>query len=327
MLTFARLRLRLRPDPCRRAPHSARHLVAAAASAVVIVVAASGCGSVAPAADTFALHEASTSAEDACAPSGAAICNRARDCAPFWFDRLYTSIATCTAVFTEKCVDRYRGEGAATKIADCSAAVGSLSCEELFDPVVITYLDPGGMIASCPVTPGIYADGERCLRDGDCTTGHCSWAAGSCGKCAAPGAPPALRKTGEACTSDGECASRWCSNGACGKVAKLGEACADRPCDLLAGLTCGSDARCRPFGTIPVGRPCMDFDLCDVGSTCVSSPKSSNSGTCEPSASAGVGEDCTRGCARELTCADGKCAAPTPGHPKSCATPSPASSQ
>ncbi len=35
----------------------------------------------------------------------------------------------------EQCVDRYRGEGAAKEIADCSSAVASLTCEQLTSPL------------------------------------------------------------------------------------------------------------------------------------------------------------------------------------------------
>jgi hypothetical protein len=270
-----------------------RHL-AAALTAVAVSVVVTGCGSVAPV-DTFEVRAASTSAESACAPSATAICERASACSPFWFARFYTSVATCTAVFTERCRDRYRGEGAPT--------------------VIVTYYDPHELLTSCPVTPGVFGAGERCLRDGDCTTGHCAWQ-GGCGTCVAPVAPLTFRKVGEACTSDDACASRWCSSGKCGEVAKLGEACADRPCDLLAGLTCGSDSLCRPFGTAAVGQPCSWVDYCEAGAICAL--KNDTAGTCELTQTAGVGEDCTRGCAQELTCVSGKCAAPGSPHPKRC---------
>lgn len=317
MLTFVSL------DPCaarRDTPDRARrrrcHLVAAL-TAVVVSVLVAGCGSVAPV-DTFEIRAASASAELACAPSGAAICERAKACSPFWFARFYTSVATCSAVFTERCLDRYRGEGAAAEIADCSAAVTSLSCEALIDPVLVKYFDPVELLSSCPVTPGVFAAGERCLRDGDCTTGHCVWH-GGCGTCMAPVAPLTFRKVGEACASSDDCASQWCASGTCGEVGKLGETCADRPCDVVAGLTCGSDSRCRPFGTAPVGQPCSWVDYCEAGATCVL--KNDSAGTCKVTDSAGVGEDCAGGCAQELTCVSGKCAAPRPALAKSCVTP------
>jgi hypothetical protein len=297
---------------------SARTAFVTSAVAMLALGLAAGCGSVAPV-ETFAIGEASSSAKAACASSGAALCERANACSPFWFAQFFTSVATCSAVYAEDCVDRYKGKGAAIEIADCSPAVAALSCEALLDPVLVTYYDPAVIIASCPVTPGVFGAGERCLRDGDCTTGHCSWnwKEGSCGKCVAPVEPLTFRDVGEACTSDAACASRWCSSGQCGEIAKLGEACLDRPCDLLAGLTCGSDFVCRPTGTVPLGQPCPGFDLCEAGATCkTDDPK--HPATCVPRRAAGVGEDCTRGCAKELTCTNGKCAAPTRGFQNSC---------
>lgn len=285
-------------------------------AAIVVSVAVAGCGSVAPA-DTFEVRAASTSAELACAPSAAAICERAKACSPYWFARFYTSIATCAAVFTERCVDRYRGKGAATEVADCASAVTSLSCEELLDPVLVKYFDPLELLSSCPVTPGVFGAGERCLRDGDCATAHCAWQ-GGCGTCTAPVARLTFGKVGEACKFDDACASHWCAAGTCSTVAKRGESCAGRPCDVLAGLTCGSDSLCRPFGAAPLGQPCSWVDVCEAGATCVL--ESDSAGTCKVAQSAGVGEDCTRGCAQELRCEHGKCAAPRPGLPKSCSS-------
>lgn len=298
---------------------SLKSAVVVTAAAVTVLVVAAGCGSVAPV-DTFETHEASASALSACTTSGAAICERAHTCAPFWFDRIYTSVATCAAVFTERCVDRYRGKGAATAIADCSPVIRSLSCRELIDPILATYLDPSTLIDSCPVTPGIFAPGDRCLRDGDCTTGHCAWQAG-CGTCAAPVAPLTFLGVGEACTDNRTCATQFCQGGRCAEVSQLGEECDDRACDFIAGLTCGSDHRCRSFGTVPVGQPCVDFDYCEVGSTCMARAKGSSGGTCQRDpATAGPGEDCTLGCAHELTCVNGKCAASYSAHSTSCAS-------
>lgn len=297
--------------------HRSRCHLVAALTAAVIGVAAAGCGSVAPV-DTFEVRAASTSAEQACASSGAAICERASACSPFWFSQIYTSLATCSAVFAERCLDRYRGEGAATEIADCSPVIKSLSCRELIDPVIATSLDPSVMIASCPVTSGVFAPGERCLRDGDCTTGHCAWK-GSCGTCAAPVAPLTFLGVGEACTDGTACATQQCKGGRCADVAQLGEECFDRACDFIAGLTCGSNHRCRPYGTVPLGQPCVDFDYCEAGSTCLPRWKGSHDHTCQPDPmTAGVGEDCALGCAHELACVNGKCSASYSAHPKSC---------
>jgi hypothetical protein len=287
------------------------HLVA------TVAVLVAGCGSVAPE-QTFEVREASTIAEQACTSSGAAICDRASACSPFWFSRIYTSFATCAAVFAERCVDRYRGQGAATEIADCSPTVRSLSCEELLDPVLATSFDPSVMLASCPVTPGLFAAGDRCLRDGDCTAGHCAWH-GGCGTCTAPVAPLTFARTGEDCTSSSGCASQVCANGRCVAVAKLNEECFDRSCDVIAGLTCGSDHRCRPFGTVPLGEACVDFDYCETGATCLPRSPRTHDRTCQRDPmTAGVGADCALGCAHELTCVNGKCAASSSAHATSC---------
>jgi len=289
----------------------------------VATLAAAGCGSVVSGDDppTLAVHEASTAARDACASSGAAICTRARECSPFWFGQLYTSLETCSAVFTAKCLDRYIGEGAAPSIADCSEKIGSLTCQELLDPVVVTTLDPSVLIDACPVTPGAFALGASCLRDGDCSTGHCATSkADACGTCDEPPAPRALRKIGEECTDSYGCASLTCAAGQCVENAKLGEPCSEaRSCDLLAGLTCGSDSRCRPFGVAPVGHPCSE-GYCETGSAC-DLTTNANDWTCKPRPTAGVGEPCTAGCASELTCTDGTCAAPKPNRPARCTLP------
>ena len=246
-----------------RRAHAARMLVLRRSAILALTLTtgaalATGCGSVVTGATdpaTLTVHEASTSAQDACASSGAAICSRAQACSPFWFGQFYTSLATCSAVFTAKCLDRYVGAGAAPSVVDCSAKIGSLTCEELLDPVVVTTLDPAVMIASCPVTPGAFALGASCLRDGDCSTGHCAAAkGGACGTCDVPPVARALRKIGEECTDSSECASLTCSGSQCVENAKLGEPCAaGRSCDLLGGLTCGSDSKCRPFGVARVG--------------------------------------------------------------------------
>ncbi len=308
------------PRARHRHRHRRCHLGAGVASvlALLVLVVIAGCGSVAPV-DTFEDRGASTSAQTACAGSGAAICERAQACTPYWFARFYTSVATCSAVFAEKCLARYRGPGAAAEIADCSATIASLSCDELLDPVVVTYFDPSVLIASCPVTPGIFGAGDRCLRDGDCTTGHCGWH-GDCGTCSAPVAPLTFRKVGEACTSDGACASRWCSSGTCRELPKRGEACAAGRCDFLAGLTCGSDSICRPFGAASLGQRCSWTDSCEAGATC-ESKESASTGTCRPAHAASVGEDCKSGCATELTCVSDKCAVPA-AHARRC-TPEP----
>jgi hypothetical protein len=299
---------------------SVKSAVVMAAAASLVMVVAAGCGSVAPV-DTFETHEASASALSACTTSAAAICERASACSSFWFPRFYTSPTTCAAVFTERCLDRYRGEGAATPIADCSAAVASLSCEELLDPVV-TFLEPTVLLGSCPVTPGTFAAGERCLRDGDCTTGRCSWREKGHEDCGP------LAKDGESCDSGDACASRWCTpTRTCASTAKLGEACGERPCDLLAGLTCGSDSLCRPFGAAALGQACSWTDNCVAGAICALDDGSTR-GTCKHRATAGVGEDCMLGCASELRCDRGKCAAPKPALRTSCPPPTtPASSQ
>jgi hypothetical protein len=306
---------------------SVKSAVVMTAAASVVLIVAAGCGSVAPV-DTFETRDASASALSACTTSGAALCERARACSPFWFQRVYTSLATCAAVHSEKCLDRYRGEGAATQIADCSAALASLSCEELLDPIV-TSLDPSVLIASCPVTPGVFGAGERCLRDGDCTTGRCSWheqGHEGCGTCIAAITPAKLAKDGDHCDSGNACASRWCnSSSTCASTAKLGEACSDRPCDLVAGLTCGSDSVCRPFAAAAVGQACSWTDYCVPEAWCVLD-KNSTGGTCGLKPTAGVGEDCTLGCATELSCDRGKCAAPTTALRKSCPPPATATS-
>jgi hypothetical protein len=290
----------------------------------MVAMLATGCGSAVVTGNdppTLAVHEASTSAQDACASSGAAICARAEECSPFWFGQFYTSVATCRAVFTAACADRYVGTGAAPSIADCSAKIASLTCEELLDPVVVTTLDPAVMIASCPVTPGAFALGASCLRDGDCSTGHCAAGKGdACGTCDTPPAPRALRQLGEECTDSYGCASLTCAGGQCVESAKLGEPCGEaRACDLLAGLTCGSDSRCRPFGVAPVGHPCSE-GYCETGSAC-DLTTNADDWTCKPRPTAGVGEPCTAGCATELACRDGVCAAPKRTRATSCTLP------
>ena len=290
----------------------------AAVSAVIFIVTLAGCGSVDPV-DTFEVRAAPLSAEQACAPSAATICEHAQSCSPYLFDHIYTSVATCTALFTALCVDRYRGEGAATEIADCSAAVSSVSCDRLFVPILLLGYDvQSELLSSCPVTPGRFADGERCLRDGDCATGRCAWH-GECGKCVPP-RPVELLELGQACTTDEACLSRWCAAGKCSPPAKLGEACGDQPCDLLGGLTCGSDLKCRPVETVHVGWPCSWFEYCDVGASCEPDDQFSFSGngTCKKLPSAGVGEPCTFGCSPQLRCVSGSCVASPKTEPTSC---------
>lgn len=296
----------------------ASHL--AAVSAVISVVTLAGCGSVAPV-DTFEVRAAPLSAEQACAASAATLCEHARSCSSFLFDRVFTSVATCAASFTEQCVDQYRGEGTATEIADCSAAVSSVSCERLLMPITLGYYESRDLLSrSCPVTPGRFGDGERCLRDGDCATGRCAWQ-GECGKCVAPRPPVELVDLGQPCTANGACLSRWCAAGRCSPPAELGEACGERPCDFLGGLGCGSDQKCRSFDTVPVGQECSWlFDLCGAGAVCESNEPFGLDWRCKKLPSAGPGEPCTFGCSPQLSCVSGRCAATTKSEHTSCAT-------
>ena len=144
------------------------------------------------------------------------------------------------------------GEGAATEIADCSSAVRSLSCEELIDPVIVTYYDPHELLTSCPVTPGVFGAGERCLRDGDCTTGHCAWR-GGCGTCVAPVAPLTFRRSAEACTSDDACASGRCSSGKCGRGRKARRGVRRSPVPIPRPLHVRLRLPVPPFGPLPWG--------------------------------------------------------------------------
>lgn len=305
MLTFARA-------------HRPRHhrLLVAALSAAVVTITFVGCGSVKPAPDTFETRAASASAERACGASAVAICERARTCSGFLFRVTYPNFATCTAMVAEQCVDRYRGEGTAKEIADCSSAVASLTCEQLTAPLYGSEYETLQLLWSCPVTPGVFGAGERCLRDGDCTTGSCGRHE-DCGRCEAPVAPTMRKGHGEPCTDPASCASESCSAGKCDETAKLGEPCNGRACDLLAGLACDG-AVCAPYPRIPLGSRCSLFDLCEEGATCAGDLLGSAGSTCKTASTAGVGDDCSRGCPSALDCVNGKCAAVPYYRPSSC---------
>ena len=230
-----------------------RAAVVTTAAALVVLVLVAGCGAVGV--DTLDVRAASASAETACASTAAALCARTRECGPFVFDKTYASVATCTTAITAGCVDRYVGEGAAAEITDCSARVAASSCEGLID--LEHTLDPAWLLVACPVTPGRYPAGEHCLRDGDCTTGLCSRLRLSgkqpCGVCVEPPAPSVHGQAGVACSSDPDCASLHCADGRCTDLAKLGETCGRKPCDVRFGLTCGEDEKCGPVEQIPPG--------------------------------------------------------------------------
>jgi hypothetical protein len=307
---------------------------------LLLAPAVASCGAVATDPPLRA-HALSLAAESACRASAASLCARIEACSPPELAYFFGTRGACDDIISAACRARYEGPGAAGAPAACDAS--RLRCELVKD-VERVIVSGARLYDLCPVAPGRFADGERCLGRGDCASGRC----GSCGVCE-PRLPDGARcdrdtacaegslclwgicrrgaLVGEACAAASDCVggtlATRCEAGACAWNAQGGASCkGGSGCDLGGGLVCdcggstcdaNKEYTCRPVTFVGDGAPC-DGDVPHF--TRASSP------TCDGASACGsdrvcrraraLGEPCgpaaTERCARALVCADGRCA-------------------
>lgn len=275
----------------------------------------------------------SVNATQACAASAASLCARIETCSAAVTKYFFGARAQCEAVIAGACRKRYRGAGATDTPAVCNA--DAIRCE-LLERVDEQLIHGGAALYDlCPVSPGRYPNGARCLERGDCESGRC----GACGVCEPPvpegghcsrdtacaEGTACVRSTcrrgpfeGDACGRDEDCVAEYaqrCENGVCTKrPGNVG--CDVGGCDLGQGMlcdcggTCASprNATCKPIPIVREGETCRGdivslsdptFAVCDGATTC--------RGTCQHAGAWGEACSNERPCARALQCVEGRC--------------------
>jgi len=113
----------------------------------------------------------------------------------------------------------------ADQAAACIASLPNITCSDLNSS--------DGPPACQDIFKGAVANDAACTSDEECTSGHCKYSGGNCGKCA-----PAIA-LGEACQGSG------CAN--------------DGIC---------MDGKCAAKGSVAPGGTCLDGDACSAGHFC-----------------------------------------------------------
>lgn len=277
-------------------------------------------------------------AETACVATAQSACTRVDACSPPLMAYAFGDRTRCEREVLDACRKRYHGEARDPRPAACDYAKDS--CESVLETVAWSSFaaDRGrgsALVALCSPTPGRLAAGERCVSDGDCTTGLCAGSSGSCSTCQerrAEGATctghdcaaglrcsvlekkceRATAKLGEACdetrTCEGDDISTKCRSGVCVARGLAGAACGEGTagCDLGRGFACNRAGVCEAIPLPAAGESCaaagtLNLALCRGGAEC------GRTGVCE--ARAGSGEACgteTR-CRTPYTCFEGTC--------------------
>lgn len=286
--------------------------------------------------EPLAKEQLSVNATEACAASAASLCARVETCSTAVTKYFFGSRTECEAVIAGACRVRYRGRGATDTPAPCDAS--AIRCELL--ERVDHQLSYGGAVLYdlCPVSPGHYPVGKRCLERGDCESGRC----GRCGVCERPLPEGARCSRDTACQQGTACARGSCRRGAfegeaCGRdedcIAELSQRCENsvcvkRPgnapcnvggCDLAQGMLCDFDgtgpgtrpATCKAIPIAREGERCdgdvvsisnPSFAVCDGATRC--------RGSCQRAGTWGEACSDNGSCVRALQCVDGRCGLP-----------------
>lgn len=206
-----------------------------------------------------------------CRNIATSICGRLAECSAGTLTEIFGTRPDCEDAVLGSCVLVYDGPGAAATVAPCDAS--SVSCEKmrgLFSAGAIGEFPADVLVHECPITPGRFADGESCLRHGDCEGRACATTSGSCGVCRSAGIEGAEcrwttecatglrcagrrcvvpRLAGEPCNDGLECAWGSCIAGVCTPHVAADEPCDEEGplCDRGLALACAPDRTCKPF--------------------------------------------------------------------------------
>lgn len=280
---------------------------------------------------SIASSEDAGSIESACAHAAEAFCNRLAVCDPASVQILFGGPSTCAAQGTQICVIEAASPGSGATpggIAACGEAMLAQSCIDRLD---------GKAPAACRYT-GAREEGESCIGDAQCKTGHCAGLSGSgCGTCRVPanvgaacgsGCAPGLRCIGgvcseprrenETCESNDDCSrALQCNAGKCVPWLHENQQCAPEvqaslACDPTKLLACtGEPKTCVKLPVFQPGADCTSANglpaIC-AGGLCTGAPDA----TPRCVAWAGPGEPCTdRACDLSLWCVAGECVVPS----------------
>ncbi len=299
-------------------------------AAIAALVAA--CASEAPR-PSLSTVSASAEALAACRSSANALCTRTSACSPAFTRFFFGTEPDCEAQVADRCLSRYEGPGAAAVPATCADDTSQIACGLLTD-VVAAIPDPSiHLLSFCPVTPGTFALGAKCLRDGDCASGWCQSACGTCGelgkegKICGPNSGPCERSlrclqggcrkplaNGESCLHD-QCGDGFCDfsagsepeRGVCRPYAGRGEACTSVACDTGKGLVCNANGVCEDIVLASVGAACVPLTIEPGKPICDATGWCSPSGVCQALGRLGDPCDAKSGCMFGLLCRGGAC--------------------
>jgi hypothetical protein len=175
--------------------------------------------------------------------------------------------------------------------ADCLAAVKAAPCDSIFSR-------NGGVPDSCrQAVFGSVADGNPCVVNESCASGHCEATTTCPGTCA-----PFLLSLATGCSTDRhlgkQCgAGLFCSAGTCRDIIFAGQSCAGMPGGCEWGTTCdGTTSLCTAVKA--AGASCATREECAAGLLCAGSPAACT-------APRAVGQACTvgkRDCLTGSTC-------------------------
>jgi len=286
-----------------------------------------------------------TAVATACAAYATARCTHYRDCVPFAFSLLYTSLADCQALTSQFCPLELAAPGTSrgpAVLSACAQATVPLTCGEWLSTVPA---------ASCK-EPGKLPTGSGCEYDSQCASTFCRVDSGWCGKCEERHMLGAQCKLGagdcvaglkcahfcptsascantpeswhcavpkleqEACTVYTDCRDDlYCIDNVCSKGKALGATCALDQLECPGDLRCvasGSGATCVQATFAALGGTCDSsiVHYCDSTTTCANSAgQPSDLGTCV--ARSKPGQSCTMlDCATPAHCIDGVCVLP-----------------
>jgi hypothetical protein len=240
-----------------------------------LVVFAVGCKSTATAgaepsdagedAGPLALHAPTDAANAACQDSARALCARAAGCAATYMQFVFGSVAQCEKQVTAACNARYIGPGAAESPQSCATAASAVPCEEIADLENMFFEQP--LIASCPVTPGRFADGDACRADGDCQSGYClsqidcrtTPCVAGCGRCTPRSDAGGPCSGNHGCNAGLRCVAGGGGDppGRCRRFPHVGE-----PCGAAAGQCAGGGYTTYCDATTSI---CMQFATSGAG--------------------------------------------------------------
>ncbi len=262
-----------------------------------------------------------------CAEYSTHFCGKISSCAPLMLDAFFGGTDGCTNAFSSSCEHGVALDGVAltrASLDSCLDAVDAMTCDAF-----------GGdlEVPDACVFAGTLDDGAVCEDNNQCQSSNCYVADGDCGTCQ-PGASAVGDSCAQAdcpstlyCDEDGDvCAERDAAGapckqgscvlgqqcvmpdetsdtGTCQPYAAQGAPCNDQGigqagCNVLAGLFCNPTSNtCEPIATAALGEACGFIDgaltFCGGGSACGDMDQMTFAGTCV--ARVAAGESCSDG--------------------------------